>query len=288
MKKFELSLVIAAIIATLCCMCSNAHGADTATPVVRIANVSPAFAKVIEQYREESTGRQNHGNHFVDSEGYWSNSNTSSYGAEYDYFVVSCSISAGGRVLKMTPPETVWSGVSSMPSFEDVLTGERFGPKSLQTQDLRNGHNDGEATEEDGILVNYFHYGSFTVGADTIYIVVGYAGSLRKPTVALTWGTGSNCLNPGTYIDTFTEVSVEPVTTVTELGIRNIRGETGVEDGMYLFVSSRKEFTDLTVGMSTDLKSWDKMTLTPIVVYGSTIVYKVPDNMKNCFFRSVE
>lgn len=286
MKKFEKFLVILAIIASIFSCCHEANGADT-TPVVRIANVSPAFKAVLEQYKEESSSKQETGGHWFPTEGLWSNSSTPVNYA-FDFFAVPSATPAGGRVLKMTPCETVWYGISSMPSFEDVLTGERFGPKSLETQDLRNGKNDNEATAEDGILVNYFHYGSFQVGPDTIYIVVGYAGSLRKPTVCLTWGTGSNCLNPGTYIDTFTEVSVEPVATVTELGIRNIRGETGVEDGMYLFVSSRKEFTDLTVGMSTDLKSWDKMTLTPIVVYGSTIVYKVPDNMKNCFFRSVE
>lgn len=286
MKKIQLPLVILVIIASLFALCHEASGADT-TPVVRIAQVTPGFAKVIEQYKEESSSKQQHGDHWRPTEGVWTSSSTSD-NYEHDYIVIPSSLPAGGRVLRMTPSETVWYGISSMPSFEDVLTGERFGPKSLLTQDLRDGKNDWQATPEDGILVNYFHYGSFQVGADTIYIVIGYAGSLRKPTVCLTWGAGSNCLNPGTTIDTFVEVSTEPVATVTELGIRNIRGEAGVEDGTYIFVNSRKEFTDLKVQRSQDLKTWEGMTLTPLLVYGTTVVYKVPEDLKIGFFRSVE
>ena len=183
----------------------------------------------------------------------------------------------------MYPPQTTVEGISTLPGFVDVLTGEKFAPW-LETQDNRNGSNNWDLTP-DGIQENYFHYGSFRIGDDVIYLVVGYYGSLRYPTVLLTWGEGANVLDPGVIIDSFQMVSTEQPPTNTKLSPVVIKGETGATE-LYLLVDSPVKFGGVSLETSTDLKNWKPFEVQPEFIFGESITYRIPE-AKVGFFRGI-
>jgi hypothetical protein len=103
----------------------------------------------------------------------------------------------------------------------------------------------------------------------------------------LTWGEGANVGDPGTIIDTFEMVFTSPKATVTELGMLEIKGEEGLPDDVYLLVNSPKEFGEVEIETSSDFKTWSRVDLAPLVIYGEIILYSVQQE-KLGFFRGIE
>ncbi len=256
-----------------------------ADPVVRLPLVSQSFKTNIDYFKAIGEA-QKYPDHTVLIESQFSNAASSVQGS-FDYFVIKDSGTNGGRILKMLPiQQYLDGGMLNPPTFTDVLTGETFTPE-LQTQDLRTGSNDFASTPE-GLLENYYHYGSMKVGDQTLGVVVAYSDTLRYPTVSLSWGEDSALMNPGTIVDTFEQVVVDQIPTDTELAMMNSKGQAGLEDGLYLFVWTPKEFGHFKIESSLDFTKWQEKTLAPLVIYGDAVVYPTPQNSNGEFFRVIE
>lgn len=256
-------------------------GAD---PVVRFPLVSDRLLTNISKFKDASA-TQTYPDHYMPNEGTWSNSGSAAQN-NYDIFVVKTANKDGGRILKMLPIPTTYQGMHyNGLVFVDVLTGETFTPVLLD-QDNRNGWNDYDM-DSNRLLQNYFHYGSFEIDGENIYVVVGYRGTPRYPTVMLTWGSDSNIADPGTIIDSFEMVSVEQPATKTSVEIKLFENDTKGGFGAYLLATSPKEFGKVAVEVSTDLKNWTRVYPEVLAIWGQSTVYYVPENEIG-FYRAVE
>jgi len=246
--KFVLALIL-----SLVCSVTGA--------IPRIPRVSEGFAK-----RMASLDTNN----CVRVEGQWSNPD-SSVNKRPDIFLVWSVKPDGARALHMGPFKTDSNGVEQPPRFTDTVTGEE---KVLPYQTVDDRANGGD----------YYHHGILILGDDRYYVVVAYEGDMQHPIVSITWGKGSDLLNPGETIDVFEDVATETITE-QRVGLEKISGQEGVPDGVYLFVDSPKPFGEFTLMESSNLNnSWKKSKITPYIIYGDSVIYKI-DIEKIGFFK---
>ncbi len=210
-------------------------------------------------------------NQCVRTEGLWSNP-SSSINKKPDYFVVGSVKEDGARILMMSPFKTDSNGVEQPPSFSDAVTGET---KVLPYQTVDNRKDGGS---------DYYHHGVIAIGDDKYYVVVAYEGDMQHPVVSITWGKGSDILNPGDMMDSFEVISTETVTE-QKVTISKVAGQDGVPDGVYLFVDSPKSYGEFKLMESSDLGSWKKSDMVPYIIYGDSVIYKIADIEKAGFFK---
>lgn len=246
------------IIALLLSLIATSSKAES---IIRIPRVSVEFGKLI---ASQDT------NHCVLTENRWSNPN-SSIEKKPDYFVVGSIVREdGARILQMNPFRTDSNGVEQPPNFTDIMTGET---RVLPYQTVDNRKSGGS---------DYYHHGVITIGEDKYYIVVAYDGDVHHPVVSITWGKGSDILNPGDMMDSFEVIATETATE-QKVTISKVSGQNGVPDGVYLFVDSPKAYGEFNLMESSDLGSWTKSGMVPYIIYGSSVIYKIAE--KSSFFK---
>lgn len=201
-------------------------------------------------------------NHCVLTENRWSNPN-SSIEKKPDYFVVGSIVKEdGARILQMNPFRTDSNGVEQPPNFTDIMTGET---RILPYQTVDNRKSGGS---------DYYHHGVIAIGDDKYFVTVAYDGDVHHPVVSITWGKGSDILNPGDMLDSFEVIATETVTE-KKVMISRVSGQDGVPDGIYLFVDSPKAYGEFNLMESSDLGSWKKSDMIPYIIYGNSVIYKI-------------
>ncbi len=252
-------------------------------PIVRFPLVTESFSDEI----GESKGLANeqaYPDHYWPDEASWSNPYSSGQGS-YDIYVVKTADPSGGRILKSAAIPTTESGIAVIPTFVDVVSGQSFTPY-LETQDNRNGQNDWDLTPE-GYMENYYHYGSFEIGTEVIYVLVGYYGSLRSPSVMLTWGEGANVGHPGAIIDSFGMVDVGEPVTMTSSMVIFVPDDPEYAETIFVSTASPLPFGKVELETSTDMKTWRRLDVAPSFIFGEHVTYAVPKS-KFGLFRAVE
>lgn len=256
-QKNRLKMKTIIFVLTLLSFITISSKADS---ILRIPKVSVEFGKRIASMDT---------NHCVLTENTWSNPN-SSIERKSDYFVVGSVKEDGARILQMNPFKTDSNGVEQPPRFTDIVTGEE---RVLPYQTVDNRKNGGS---------DYYHHGFITIGEDKYYVVVAYEGDMQHPVVMITWGKGSDILNPGEMTDSFEVIATETVTE-QKVTISKVTGQDGVPDGVYLFVDSPKAYGEFKLMGSTDLVQWAKSEMSPYIIYGNSVIYKITE--KTSFFK---
>ena len=233
-----------------------------AESILRIPRVSVEFGDRIASLNLDT-------NQCVLTEGLWSNP-SSSINQNLDYFVVGSVKEDGARILQMNPFKTDSNGVEQPPSFTDTVTGETRVLPYQTVDDRKNGG-------------DYYHHGILSLGDDKYYVVVAYEGDMQHPVVSITWGKGSDILNPGDMLDSFEVIATETVTE-QKVTISRVTGQDGVPDGIYLFIDSPKAYGEFNLMESSDLGSWKKSDMVPYIIYGDSVIYKI-DIEKASFFK---
>lgn len=219
----------------------------TNADIIRAPRVTEKLYTNILNYRSQFP------KHFVDREGVISEIKNSESNKSY-FVVYSEKHPDGGRILSA-------SFVNDDFVFEDVMTKEKFRTEFMV-------HSPG-----------LYDVGYIILDGSLVNVTILLSGNDKF--VFLTWGRASNSFTTGDVIDEFLGAFVGDIPTATTIKISYLVGE------MYVTIVSPKEFQDLNLQSSTNLKEWSSIPIKPSIIRGYENVYVVPFASSE-FYRVIE